>query len=322
MMKSSDLLLSVIVPVYNAEEYLRGCVDSLLSSVNDERIEVILVDDGSTDNSPEIIDGFSGEYSNIIAAHSDNRGPSAARNEGLSLSSGKYVFFCDADDTVDSKALCRIIELIADNDTDVVLWDGTLIDAVGNPIKRRDCNYFINNGISEEALTGKEYLSKRIKTYGDYATVVWLGVYRKAFLEQEQLIFEENILYEDELWVPQVLLKAQSVICVSGTVYNYRVHNGSRYISSVGKRIESIESIQFIYKYLFGYCEDNLMQDNFKKLIEANLTRKYLHRIFELDFCKYGYGGSVDLKMLWDKSGRIIDRFRVVILYIRRLLRV
>jgi len=321
MMTFNDLCLSVIVPVYNAEKYLRGCVDSLLSSVNDERIEIILVDDGSTDNSPGIIDGYCSQYRNVIAVHSDNRGPSAARNEGLSLSSGKYVFFCDADDTVVSKELGGVIELIADKDTDVVLWNGTLIDADGNPIRRRDSFYFINNGISEEALTGKDYLSKRIKTYGDYATVVWLGVYRRTFLVQQQLSFEEKILYEDELWVPQVLLKAQSVICVSGMVYNYRVHKGSRYISSVENRTKSIESIQFIYKYLFGYCENNLMPGSFKKLIESNLTRKYLHRIFELNYSKYGYGSSINLKMLWNKSGRVIDRFRVVILFVRRLLR-
>ena len=91
-------IYSIIVPVYNAEKYLESCIDSVLSQSSDKTYEVILVDDGSTDHSPELCDRYAKQSSNVRVIHQANQGVSAARNAGIAASRGEYILFLDSDD--------------------------------------------------------------------------------------------------------------------------------------------------------------------------------------------------------------------------------
>ena len=97
--------LSVIVPMYNVEKYLSLCLDSLFRTEGIEDTEIILIDDGSSDRTREIADGYAAKHPNITVLHQDNKGPSAARNLGISKACGRYIFFCDSDDEVDPEAV-------------------------------------------------------------------------------------------------------------------------------------------------------------------------------------------------------------------------
>ena len=322
MMGNDRVSLSVIIPVYNATKYLNKCVDSLLLNADSEDIEIIIIDDGSTDDSGRIADRYSESDPRICVVHTANRGPSEARNDGLRRAKGTYVFFCDADDMVDSEVFGKLIKKTVDSDSDLIVWSACLIDDFDNRINRHDSSYFAQNGLltSEETINGIEYLNRRLTQYGDYSTVVWLAAYRKGFLLDNGLLFVDHIMHEDELWVPQVFLNARSVSCVEGVLYFYRIHSGSRN-SAEGKLPLFASSVYYIYPYLFEYCENNIDDSHFKRVFEANLTRKYLHRIFEYDLIEQGYGDKLNLKFLWNKAGRLRDLIRVMILLCRRLMR-
>lgn len=315
--------LSVVIPVYNAEKYLRECIDSLLVIESDNDMELIIVDDGSPDGSGAIADQYSQSHSNIKVIHKENEGPSDARNTGLLNSEGKYVFFCDADDIIDSGRFVNVLNLLSQTDSDIIVWDAALTDENGIRIKGKDERFYLNEDIGGDAgvLSGKDYLNKKLATVGNYATVVWMGVYRRQYLLENQLFFKEKLMHEDDLWIPLVFLNAGSVRYFPGVVYCYRQHSQSRNTLFGGNSSAYIESLLYIYPYLFNYCDNSLDQGYFKKKFEANLVRKYLHKIFKYRFFHYGYGDRIDLGMLWRKSGRFIDYLRVAYLYLLRMMR-
>ena len=111
-------MVSIIVPVYNAADYLAACVSSLLEQ-DYGNIEVVLVDDGSTDASGEICDRFAGEDERVVVVHRPNGGISAAQNDGLDAASGELVTFCDNDDLMDARMVRRLVEIMRDNDADM-----------------------------------------------------------------------------------------------------------------------------------------------------------------------------------------------------------
>lgn len=310
--------LSVVIPVYNAEDYLRECIDSILAIESDEVMELIIVDDGSTDSSGIIADEYAKSHSGIRVIHNENEGPSAARNKGLLNSQGKYVFFCDADDIVIGSEFVKVLDLLSKTDSDIVVWDAELADENGSRINRKDALFYIQKGIDRDGkeLTGMEYLNKKLTVFGNYATVVWLGAYRRQYLLENELFFKEGLMHEDDLWVPLAFLKAASIRYVPGIVYVYREHSGSRNTQFDENSSAYIESLLYTYPFLFSYCDKTLDEGSFKKKLEANLVRKYLHKIFMYRFFHYGYGDKIDLGLLWKKSGRLLDSLRVIYLFL------
>ena len=117
-----EVKVSVVVPVYGTEKYLRKCLDSILNQTL-KQLEVIVVDDGSPDDSPVIIDEYVVKDSRVIPIHKKNAGVSAARNDGIAKASGKYVFLCDSDDWMEISALEKMVELAEKTDADVVVAD-------------------------------------------------------------------------------------------------------------------------------------------------------------------------------------------------------
>lgn len=121
-------LISVIVPVFKVEQYLKRCVSSILNQ-SYKNIEIILVDDGSPDNCPEICDDLSSKYSNITVIHKKNGGLSSARNAGLEKCNGRYISFVDSDDFIDKNFINRLYECIIKYDADVamVMYEETFL---------------------------------------------------------------------------------------------------------------------------------------------------------------------------------------------------
>lgn len=235
--------LSFIVPVYNVEAYLRRCVDSLLAQ-NDSDYEIILVDDGSTDNSGAICDEYaSPSFLNsltrsvvIKAIHQDNAGLSAARNAGLNVARGEYVCFVDSDDYWQPNVLSGLMEQIERDDLDVLRFKYQNVNeryVVFNPYKH---DHRLENDYSDIPTDGVSFLNSRMNTQC-YAVMFILrrdliiGEHKLQMtneqFEKDNILFTPGIFFEDTDWTPRMLTKAQRVASTDTIVYNYLVRKGS-----------------------------------------------------------------------------------------------
>lgn len=318
MIASDNINLSVIIPVYNSERFLEACVDSLLASDGISVVEIIIVDDGSSDGSVIIADRYSALNDNIKVIRRTNGGASCARNTGLEQASGKYVFFMDSDDSVKPGLFSQVIKITDTCDSDVILWDADAEDESGSQVSKKIRDYFTHGALDkDEILSGQEALYKQLKATSDFPTVIWLGAYRRSFLLDNDLLFKNGIHHEDDLWIPQVMLEAQSVQYIPEKLYIYRMHGDSLSRPSEDNVSLYIESLLEIFPYLYGLSDNKLAGSPCKKKVDAWITRKYLYWIFYYDFVKHGYKDRIDKRILLQRSGRFKDLIRVIILYVR-----
>ena len=236
MEKNNNIAMSVIVPVYNVEEFLPACMDSVMHQ-GDLRLEVILIDDGSTDRSGEIADQYAQQDSRIKVIHQENRGLSAARNTGLARATGDYIAFVDSDDRIKEQSLYELYRLAVEQQADVVMGKVQF----HNPEESNNSPY---RPVPEEMLNtlfnGKDCFSRLVKS-GSYQPMVFTYIYRREFLEQLQICFEEGIIHEDELWTPQVLCRASRMVITRLDFYFYRQREGSIMQSAtLQKRTDSL----------------------------------------------------------------------------------
>ena len=210
--------LSFIVPVYNVEPYLRKCVDSLLAQDYSD-YEIILVDDGSPDNCPQICDEYTTTHKNIQVIHQKNGGLSAARNTGLKAAKGEYVCFVDSDDYWESNVLGGLMVQIERDNLDVLRLKHQNVNQkfeVFNPYKR---DHSSNNVYSGDVTDGVEFLNER---FG-------IQCYAVMFIIRREIVplFTHGIHFEDVDWLPRMMLRAERVNSTDTVVYYYLIHDGS-----------------------------------------------------------------------------------------------
>ncbi len=215
--------VSVVVPVYNVEKYLRACVDSVLGQRFQE-LDVILIDDGSTDGSPEICDEYAEADPRVRVFHQKNRGLSGARNRGIELASGEYLYFLDSDDTIDPNAMDALYQCAESQDLDLVLFDGLLINEAGQPGGNE--RYFVRTGGYPGVYSGRE-LFAGIRKNREYWTLVQLLFIRKKALLDMALYFREGILHEDELFTFLLMMECKRCAHLPEPLFNRRVRGGS-----------------------------------------------------------------------------------------------
>lgn len=218
-----EILLSVVVPIYNTERFLRRCIESILNQ-NLEELELILVDDGSTDSSGKICEEYQKENQQIKVIHQKNGGISKARNEGLLVSRGKYIAFVDSDDYLpdDPNIYSKAISILEHNEVDIVAWLWQF--------QNRDGNLIVDPHKVPAFFCGKQSTQEFAKGlyYGSYANGlvvgVWNKLYKRDYIENIQF---EGRLHEDEDWMPQVLAKPGNIFCEREFWYIYVQNNTS-----------------------------------------------------------------------------------------------
>lgn len=215
-------LLSIILPIYNVENYLRRCIDTLLSEEY-KSYEIILVDDGSTDSCPEICDEYAAQYSFIKVIHKKNGGLSSARNAGLQIARGEYVFWLDSDDWICSGALSVISHELNNSSVDILKYN-YYVQPSGQKV-----NSTLAPGEYSENEINSTVLPLALKNTGGFIFSAWSHVYRKKFLLENNLIFvsEREIGSEDYLFNLCAYIKANSVKAIDAHLYNYEVRMGS-----------------------------------------------------------------------------------------------
>lgn len=200
--------VSIIVPVYNTSLYLRKCLDSLVNQTYD-KIEIIIINDGSTDNSDEIINEYVKKYSNIVYYNKENEGVSLTRNLGLKVSKGEYVMFVDSDDYISEKIVESLLNIAVKGDFDIVTSD---------IIK------FYDNGTEEYFKTNKEYSNDVVKNYiiGDSGPCAKL--FKKEIIDKIKF---RKIAYEDLDVIPVLALYTNKIGYLNEGMYYYRQIEGS-----------------------------------------------------------------------------------------------
>jgi len=227
---------SIIIPVYNVEQYLHNCLDSVVAQ-NYSDYEVICVNDGSTDGSLTILYEYESKYTNIVVIDSSNGGTASARNIGLENAHGDYIWFVDSDDWIDKNALQLLHDELASNSLDVLCFNGKLIYEADGRVEQ-DASFV------DGSLSGWEYYNKYALAKRKFHFVcVVLRLYRREFLLANNLFFEKGISHEDNLWIPIVLYYAQSVSVIPESLYVYRIREGSKMQTHSFKQIEDIITV-------------------------------------------------------------------------------
>ncbi|MCR5249793.1 MAG: glycosyltransferase [Lachnospiraceae bacterium] len=214
-LKPSEKLISVIVPVYNVEDYLKECVDSVLAQTH-EKLELILVDDGSKDSSGKLCDGFAASDSRVKVIHKENGGLSSARNAGLEQCSGDYVFFLDSDDYIYEKAMEKMVTLAETEGCGIVVCG---FCNQGEPLGAKQ-----GDG-KNRFYTGRQLIDIFYGPQHTPITLAWNKLYRRSVIGE--LRFPEGYIHEDEAMVVQFLYRAAKVGWIRENLHCYRSRSGS-----------------------------------------------------------------------------------------------
>ncbi len=239
-------MLSIIIPVYNVEQYLSDCLNSILQlSLTD--IEIICVNDGSTDSSPNIIKKYQKDHNKIILISQPNRGLSAARNAGLKEASGGYVFFLDSDDyLLNNTALTDVLKHTKAQNADICVF---------NAMVNGSAKYLEPFPSTQEAMEGHQLMRLFYSTCNTLMIPIWGHLYRRQFLLDNHLFFEEGRLHEDISFTPIAQYLATNAVCVNIPVVNYRFQRRGSITGAPS--IKNYEDRVFAAKTLYDWFNKN-----------------------------------------------------------------
>ena len=268
--------LSIIIPVYNAEKYIDRCLESILCQIQKNDVEIIMIDDGSYDNSLEVCEKY--QRDNIIVIHQENQGVSVARNKGITKANGEWIVFIDIDDYIYPNFF-KIIDEHISKEYDFVLFNYSVDKFEENDdyseieLKQAEINQLIKKFL------GEKNLLTEVKTH---LNTPWAKVYRHEFLIEYDIKFIKGIkIGEDVIFNMNVFKHAQKGKYINQKVYVYSYNNNPN--SVVHKYDEYLlENDKRYYKYLKGMIDsyDNETISLFNSCIARGLVSYYHTKIF------------------------------------------
>ena len=275
-LKNKAPIVSVVIPVYNVEQFLKECVDSVLAQTFQE-YEIILVDDGATDNSGILCDEYADKYNKVRVIHRKNGGLSAARNTGLDAAKGKYVYFLDSDDYIRNDTLETLIAIAQQDNSDVVFFDAFVFFT--------DCEedpnvYKYERSKKYQSSNGQQMLKALLAT-DEYRTAVPLMMFRTDYLHKNNLRFREGILHEDELFTYLVYNANGIVSHCHEEFYARRMRAAS--IMTGSSMLKRYESMHKIYFELSDMYSNGLLKGEVAQLYLARIARSVLAKYKLLD---------------------------------------
>lgn len=268
------MILSIIVPVFNVDDYIYDCLKSLLNQdILLTEYEIICINDGSTDKSLDILMDFESKYPNIIVLNQLNKGVSSARNSGMKIARGKYIWFIDSDDLIAPKCLNSLIKYLIDNKKNMLQINVKIIEEDYQYCKLKSQNN-LKNGYT---IINKNW---------DYTPFAWAYIWNSEVIKNNR--FNENLKYaEDYDFVLPILIYQDFVSKVEDNIYFYRIRQNSvSTTNSVSKRIEKINSsIVFCDKIIkiINESELNIEQSQNLKNILWDTKADIVVRMLKLD---------------------------------------
>ena len=214
-------LVSIIMPVYGVEDYLDTSVSAALSQTH-HRVEVILVDDGSEDNSPAICDAWARKDDRVVVIHQPNDGISAARNTGLRHATGDFIYFMDPDDTIEPTLVEVCLRTMGEHGADLVMFRFDTIDEHGNPI---DTDYKHNDFDDLQVLTPQEAIKQQVQS--KIEGYFWAFMAPAATYRKQDFTFPVGRTIEDQARICNIIGESSSIVRIPNRLYHYRLRSGS-----------------------------------------------------------------------------------------------
>ena len=263
----NNIDLSIIVPVYNVENYLRRCLDSILLQPSSITYEILLIDDGSSDKSGAICDEYQSNFPNVFVSHIENNGVAEARNLGISLSKGNYLYFMDPDDFLSDNFFDKISSNLKQK-WDVLCFGYNEIKENRNTVLSCRPHFYTHCGL----LGKNEFRNEFIELFKtDMMYNVWSRIYNKTFILKHDIRFPNKQIGEDTLFNFQVYRHLNTVLFIDSTRYNYIAgRSGSALTSFHPRRIEiQLDELQELQKLLkeFQIEDETLIQEIKTKIV-------------------------------------------------------
>lgn len=265
-------LVSIIIPVYNTEKYLKRCLNSAIHQTY-KNIEIIAIDDASTDNSLSILKDYQMLYKNknfLLISSSDNVGVAESRNIGLKQANGDYIFFLDSDDAIKENAIEELIKL-------ALTYNTSLVEAEYQTVfnqKKQKTNE-IDKKIKEiDIEKNKEYL------YSERGAV-WNKLFSHSLIEEEK--FPNGLIFEDAAFLYPVLTKAKKTVHTSEKLYYYYRHRESITLTNKFKPNENLFDIYTICNLIKKRCKELNTYTLYQKVLEEIIKSKYVYALLEID---------------------------------------
>lgn len=278
---SGEPLVSVIVPVYNVEEYLEVCLDSVINQTL-EQIEIICVNDGATDNSLQILLDYAKKDKRISIYEHENSGLSATRNAGVRQATGKYVYFMDSDDILEERALELLYNKAEKDGLDVVYFDGSSFSdsaVCEEQVKKFKDYYTRKHKYEKEVYTGSDLMREMLEA-DEYRTSACLQMIRREFFVENNLWFIQGLIHEDNIFTFCCMLSSQRAGYLKESLFNRRI------------RENSIMTANTTFEHVYGYFRGYLIMNDFLKTADVKPLEeipivKMMHQV--LDNARTGF---------------------------------
>ncbi|MCI9238212.1 glycosyltransferase [Lachnospiraceae bacterium 50-23] len=296
-------ILSVIIPAYNIENYIKKSLDSVcVQNVSD--IEIIVIDDGSVDRTGYICDEYAKDYSNLRVYHKENSGLAGTRNFGIQMAEGKYIAFLDGDDFFAPHAIENILCVIKNNDdVDVVI--GRYINYYMSNGKYKTCAYHLDKQVIENSRQEELFWELfRGKTYDWYAC---LNIVKKSYIIENKIFFKEGICFEDALWTPEILFCANKTAYIDIPFYIYLQGRPGSITVLISEK--TYRDKLYVCQFAKDFCRRHSMSDALKKRFMGNYNHIYVSLL--ADSWKFE-------KQKRNKYWQEIEKDRKILLYSER----
>ena len=283
------LKISIIIPVYNVEEYVGDTIESVLRQTY-KNMEILLINDGSTDRSERICKQYVDAYDYIFLFNQQNSGLSSARNAGIRKASGDYMIFLDSDDLWENNLLATVVaSLQMTKNIDYLFFRHyEYFERTGKKIEK-----FLKidpNTISQ--LNGLETLSYVLEKEKNFPWYACLAIVRKDFILKNNLLFEVGRSYEDVIWTPTILMKAINICFIDKALYVYRRDREGQITSQLSYK--NLRDSIFVANYWVNNIEQlTQLEENRNQLINNVITRYYYAIWFS------GFLNNRDRKLVW-----------------------
>lgn len=257
-------LISIIVPVYNVENYLKRCLDSILMQTYSS-FEAIVIDDGSTDKCPQICDDYAKKDSRIRVVHKENGGLSDARNVGMRTAQGEYLLFVDSDDYIQDNMLEVLMKSVRETNADIVITTKyfTISDKDNKLVSRITGEKVCDSG---QALEEVFCHNSRWEAWGT--------LFKKSLFDNGE--FPKGKLYEDIALIPLIILKAEKVCLLEGAFYYYYIREGS--IMDVSKMQVKIDLLE-VCSNVIRQVENKVEEKQIRRNIIAGIIYELVSRV-------------------------------------------
>ncbi len=283
-------VISVIVPVYNVEGYLKQCLDSILNQTF-PNIEIICVNDGSTDNSRQILEEYKQKDSRIIIVDKENGGLSSARNAGMKVARGEFYSYIDSDDWVEPDMLEKLYNSMVTLNTDIAICAVHQFDETAQKID--DSNPYYTLGYFDKSFDNRAFSYQDVKPFlMDVCVMAWNKLYRRSLVEECNAWYPDGLIFEDGPFFFTIFFKTKRVSIVRDFLYYYRVNRKNSIIQKAGKKFLNVIDVTEI---MFNKIKDLPDFDDIRYVFFRKKVEDFIYRFEHLN-PKYKSAFAIKLK--------------------------